>query len=246
MRNIKLTLTYDGTDYFGFQRQPFGRTIQETIEYSLFKITKEKVNLIGCSRTDARVHAREYVANFKTENTIPPDRFSYVLNTCLPEDIIIIKSDEVPLKFHSRYDTIGKTYIYTIFCSPLKNPMNRDYSYHCKYKLNISLMKEAANYFIGKKDFSAFKSTGSTAKTSVREIKELMVYEDGDYIKILVTADGFLYNMVRIIAGTLLKVGENKISPDRIEKIILEGDRKKAGEVLPPQGLILEKVYYNS
>lgn len=244
MKNIKLTLSYDGTDYSGFQRQTAGRTIQGTIEKALNKLTKEDINLIGCSRTDAKVHAKEYIANFKTESSIPGDRFSYAINTKLPNDIFIERSEEVPLNFHSRFDCKGKTYIYTILNTSMPSPLYRNYHYYLKNLLDVSLMESAGKFFIGKKDFSAYKSEGSTAKSSIRDIKELKVYKDGNYIKVLVTADGFLYNMVRIICSTLVLAGEGKIEPEYVKEIIKDKNRGKAGKVLPAQGLCLEKVYY--
>lgn len=244
MRNIVLNLSYDGTNYSGFQRQNIARTIQGTIEEALNTLLHEKVNLIGCSRTDAKVHAKEYTANFKTESGIPADRFCYAINSYLPEDIYIIKSEEAALDFHSRYDCKGKTYIYTILNSPKPCPLYRNYHYYHKNKLNVLLMEEASRFFIGEKDFSAFKSSGSLTKSNIRDIKELSVYKDGDYIKVIITANGFLYNMVRIICGTLILAGEEKIKPEYIKTIIEDKDRTKAGIVLPPQGLCLEKVYY--
>ena len=244
MRNIKLTLSYDGTEYLGFQRQAFGRTIQGTIELALKRLLNEEVNLIGCSRTDAKVHAKEYIANFITESSIPEDRFCYAINTKLPDDIVICKSEEVSLNFHSRYGCRGKTYIYTILNAEMPRPIFRNYHYYHKNKLDVSLMESAAGFFIGEKDFSAFKSAGSAAKSNVRDVKELKVYKAGDYIKVQVTANGFLYNMVRIICGTLVLAGEKKISPEYIKTIIRDKDRKMAGMVLPPQGLCLDKVYY--
>jgi len=244
MRNIKLTLSYDGTNYLGFQRQALGKTIQGTIELALNRLLKEEVNLIGCSRTDAKAHAKEYIANFKTESSIPGDRFCYAINTKLPEDIVIEKSEEAPLNFHSRFDCKGKTYIYTILNTAMPSPLYRSYHYYYKNTLNISLMESAGKFFIGEKDFSAFKSAGSSARSNIRDIKELRVYKDGNYIKVLITANGFLYNMVRIICGTLVLAAEEKIKPEYIKTIIEDKDRKKAGMVLPPQGLCLDKVYY--
>lgn len=244
MRNIKLTLSYDGTNYFGFQRQSSGITIQGTIENALKKLLNEDTELIGCSRTDTRVHAREFVANFKTDSTIPEDRFCFAINTKLPEDIVIKKSEEVPFDFHSRFNCKGKTYIYTILDSDMPDPLFRNYFYYHTGRLDISAMEAAAPYFIGEKDFSAFKSSGSIVKSNVRNIKNTKVYKEGRYIKVSVTANGFLYNMVRIICGTLVLAGENKINPEYVKTIIQDRDRKKAGVVLPPQGLCLDKVYY--
>lgn len=244
MRNIKLILEYDGTKYSGWQRQKNAITIQQVLEEAIWKITGAREVTIGASRTDSGVHARGYVANFKTECKIPGIKFRDAINTKLPRDIVILNSEEVPEEFHARYNCIGKTYTYTILNRYVPPTIDRNYMYHIRGKLDIQAMKSAGELFIGTHDFSAFKSQGSGVKTSVRTIKELTVDKSGDIVIITVTADGFLYNMVRIITGTLLRVGLNKVSYDKIPEIILSKDRKKAGKCAPPQGLCLEKVYY--
>ncbi len=244
MRNVKLTIEYDGTNYCGWQKQNNEKTIQEEIEKAIYKAVGEVVEVIGSSRTDAGVHARGMVANFKTNATIPFDKFKYAINDKLPDDIAIIESEEVSEDFHARYDSKGKTYCYSIINRQQKPAIGRNYVYHFKWDLDIEKMREACKYFIGKHDFKAFRSLGSSVKTTERTIKELYIESEGEKINIFITADGFLYNMVRIIVGTLLKVGRGKIPVEDIEKIILLGDRKKAGPCVPAQGLILEKVYY--
>lgn len=244
MKNVKLTIEYDGTNYCGWQKQNNEKTIQEEIEKAIYKAVGEVVEVIGSSRTDAGVHARKMVANFKTKATIPFDKFKYAINDKLPDDIAIIESEEVSEDFHARYDSKGKTYCYSIINRQQKPAIGRNYVYHFKWDLDIEKMREACKYFIGKHDFKAFRSLGSSVKTTERTIKELYIESEGEKINIFITADGFLYNMVRIIVGTLLKVGRGKISVEDIEKIILLGDRKKAGPCVPAQGLILEKVYY--
>ncbi|MEI3336682.1 MAG: tRNA pseudouridine(38-40) synthase TruA [Clostridium sp.] len=244
MRNVKLTIEYDGTNYCGWQKQNNEKTIQEEIEKAIYKAVGEVVEVIGSSRTDAGVHARGMVANFKTNATIPFDRFKYAINDKLPDDIAIIESEEVSEDFHARYDSKGKTYCYSIINRQQKPAIGRNYVYHFKWDLDIEKMREACKHFIGKHDFKAFRSLGSSVKTTERTIKELYIESEGEKINIFITADGFLYNMVRIIVGTLLKVGRGKIPVEDIEKIILLGDRKKAGPCVPAQGLILEKVYY--
>ncbi|MBS6600569.1 MAG: tRNA pseudouridine(38-40) synthase TruA [Clostridium sp.] len=244
MRNVKLTIEYDGTNYCGWQKQNNEKTIQEEIEKAIYKAVGEVVEVIGSSRTDAGVHARKMVANFKTNATIPFDKFKYAINDKLPDDIAIIESEEVSEDFHARYDSKGKTYCYSIINRQQKPAIGRNYVYHFKWDLDIEKMREACKYFIGKHDFKAFRSLGSSVKTTERTIKELYIESEGEKINIFITADGFLYNMVRIIVGTLLKVGRGKIPVEDIEKIILLGDRKKAGPCVPAQGLILEKVYY--
>lgn len=244
MKNIKLTLEYDGTNYGGWQKQNNNKTIQEELEKAIRKATGEDIEVIGSSRTDAGVHARGMVANFNTNSSIPPERFREAVNRNLPDDIAIIKSEQVSDKFHARYDSKGKTYSYTIINRYEKVAMGRNYMYHVKEELDVEKMKKACEFFIGKHDFAAFKTNGSSVKTSVRTIKELYIEKNNDLIKVFVTADGFLYNMVRIIVGTLVEVGKGKIYPKDIENIIISKERSKAGPCVQPNGLVLEKVYY--
>lgn len=248
MKNIKLTIEYDGTHYGGWQKQNNNSTIQEEIQKAISKITNEDINLIGSSRTDAGVHARGMVANFKTESKVPPEKFREAINTKLPDDIGIIKSEEVPLDFHARYDSKGKTYCYTIINRLEKVAISKNYVYHVKDKLDIELMKKSCEYFVGKHDFKAFKTSGSSVKTSIRTISDLHIEtfnsEYGTKIMFYITADGFLYNMVRIIVGTVVDVGRGKIKESIIGDIIKSGDRNKAGHCAPASGLTLLKVYY--
>ena len=215
MRNIKLTIEYDGTSYGGWQKQKNNRTIQQCIEEAIKLLTGEEVELIGSSRTDAGVHAKGMVANFITNSKIPADKFREAINTKLPDDIGIIKSEEVDKNFHSRYDSKGKTYCYTLVNRYEKVCLGRSYVYQVRDELNYNLMKDAAKYFLGKHDFKAFKTNGSSVKTSVRTISGLELELKGDVLKIFISADGFLYNMVRIIVGTLIEVGKGKIKPAR-------------------------------
>lgn len=244
MRNIKLVLQYDGSNYFGWQKQNNGLTVQGVLESAIEELTKEKIEVVGCSRTDSKVHAREYVCNFKTMSKIPGNKFREALNDKLPEDIVILNSTDVPEEFHSRYYSKGKMYCYTILNSEVRSALDRNFVYHHKGRLDISLMKEACKYLIGTRDFAAFKNTGSSVKTSERTIFNIEIKEIENYIKIYISADGFLYNMARIIVGTLIEVGNKKIQPNDIEKIIISKDRCKAGKSAPPQGLCLMEVYY--
>lgn len=244
MRNIKLIIEFDGSNFCGWQRQPRGRTVQKVIETAIFKATGENIMINGSSRTDAGVHAREMVANFFTNSTIPGDKFREAINTRLPEDVSIIKSEEVDEEFHARYSSKGKTYSYTIVNRYERLSLGHQYLYHYKYELDVNAMRKACDCFIGSHDFRAFMSPGSSIKTTIRTVKELYIEQDEDKIKIFITADGFLYNMVRIIVGTLLKVGNGKLEAENIEDIIREGNRKRAGMCVPPNGLILEKVFY--
>lgn len=244
MRNIKLTIEYDGTNYSGWQKQGNALGIQEVIEKAVFELTGEKAEVIGSSRTDAHVHAKGFTANFHTESKIPGDRFMKAINSKLPPDIVIINSEEAELKFHSRYDSKGKTYSYTILNRPQKSALMRNYSYHFYREVDIESMKSGAAYLIGKHDFASFKNSGSSVKTTVRTISEIDILSKEQYIIFYITADGFLYNMVRIIVGTLLDVGTGKITPYEVKGILESHDRQKAGKTVPGCGLCLEKVFY--
>ncbi|MBU3108625.1 tRNA pseudouridine(38-40) synthase TruA [Clostridium gasigenes] len=244
MRNIKLLIEYDGTDYFGWQKQKLGTTVQGTIEIAIKKVTGEDVKLIGSSRTDSGVHARGYVANFKTNSSIPGNRFKEAINTKLPDDIVILNSLEVMEEFHARYNSKGKTYTYTVLNSEIPSAIGRSYSYHVRGKINIEKMRETCKYFIGTHDFKAFKSDGSSVKTTIRTISDLHIEINNNKIKFFITGDGFLYNMVRIIVGTLLQVGRGTKLPIDIKTIIDNQDRKGAGMCVPALGLVLEEVFY--
>lgn len=244
MKNVKLTIEYDGTNYSGWQRQNNALTIQQTIEEVLNSITGENQRITGSSRTDAGVHARGFVGNFMTDSPIPSSKFRDVLNSKLPNDIVIIKSEEVEIDFNARFNSKGKTYSYTILNRKQRPAIGRNYVYHFKRDLNIEAMKLAANCFIGTHDFEAFKSSGGNTKTTVRTISDLNIKIDGDSIIFLITGDGFLYNMVRIIVGTIIEVGIGRIRPETIKDIILSKKREKAGPCIPASGLCLEKVYY--
>jgi len=244
MKNIKLIIEYDGTQYAGWQIQKNALAIQEVIETSIAKLTGEKVEIIGASRTDAGVHAIGYTANFKTESSIPPEKFADALNTKLPRDIVILTSEEVPLEFHSRYDSIGKNYCYTVVNRMQPPAVGRNYCYHMKFSLNVDIMREACKYFLGTKDFSALKNMGSKTQTSIRTITDLRIDHQGDIIKIYCSADGFLYNMMRIIVGVLIQVGFGRFKPEEVESIILSRDRKRAGTAVPASGLCLMEVFY--
>lgn len=244
MKNIKLIIEFDGSNFSGWQRQPKGRTVQKEIETAIFKATGEEIMINGSSRTDAGVHAREMVANFFTDSTIPGEKFREAINTRLPHDVSILKSEEVAEEFHARYSSKGKTYSYTIINRYERLSLGHQYLYHCKYNLNVDEMRSACKYFIGTHDFRAFMSPGSSIKTTTRTIQDLYIEQKGNEIKIFITADGFLYNMVRIIVGTLIKVGNGRLAAGEMKSIIEEGNRKRAGMCVPPNGLILEKVFY--
>ena len=245
MINIRITIEYDGKDFNGWQKQKNKLNIQGEIERAIEIITGESVDLIGSGRTDAGVNALAQVANFKIlELKIPIDRLIYALNSQLKKTIRIIKAEVVSDEFHSRYAAKRKTYRYTINNSIAGSAIYRNMQYHYPFKLDENLMDDGAKYFIGEHDFKAFKASGTSNKSSVRKVYDARVYRNGDLINIEVTGNGFLYNMVRIIAGTLLEVGEGKIMPSDIENIIKGGSRSNAGKTLPPNGLCLVSVEY--
>ena len=243
MRNIKLTIEYDGTRYYGWQRQPIGNTIQQEVEKAISKVIKEYVEVIGSSRTDSGVHAKGYVANFKTNVKMPAEKFRDAINCKLPRDIVIIKSEEVDLDFHARYSSKGKTYCYTILNREYPCAIDKDYVYYYRWKLNVEEMKKACKYFLGTHDFKAFQTPGGSVKTSIRTISDLHIETNVDKIKIYISADGFLYNMVRIIVGTLVDIGRGRIDKS-MEEIVASLDRGEAGHTAPAHGLFLKKVHY--
>lgn len=244
MKNIKLTIEYDGTNYHGWQMQDNAVTVQGVLLKAIYKLTGEDVNLIGCSRTDAGVHALAQVANFKTNSSIPPERFSYALNRLLPEDIVIKSSEEAGADFHARFCAKNKTYKYLIYNSTFPSALLRNRAYHVSHPLDVEAMRKAGGHFLGRHDFSAFKAAGSDVESFERTVKELSIHKNENLIEILISGDGFLYNMVRIIAGTLIEVGTGKLSPEDVPSIILSGDRKKAGRTAPAHGLYLVGVEY--
>lgn len=244
MRNIKLTIEYDGKEFHGWQKQPNKLNIQGTIEKVLEEITGEKIELYASGRTDAGVHSFGQVANFKTESQIPIEKIPVAINSKIKKSIVIKKAEEVELNFHSRYNCKRKTYYYIINNSKEGSAIYRNLSYHFPIPLAVSKMQQAAKYFEGEHDFKAFKASGTSSKSSVRTIYEANVLTENDNVIIALTGNGFLYNMVRIIAGTLVEVGTGKIEPDEIPEIIESKDRKRAGKTLPPYGLYLMKVEY--
>ncbi|MFR7873916.1 MAG: tRNA pseudouridine(38-40) synthase TruA [Christensenellales bacterium] len=244
MRNIKLTIEYDGKDFNGWQKQPNKLNIQGEIERAIYNITKEEVDLIGSGRTDAGVHAFGQIANFKTNSNISIEKMAIAINSQLKNSIVVKKAEEVDERFHSRYNAKRKTYRYVINNTEYGSAIYRNLEYHFPIKLNVENMKEAAKFFEGEHDFKAFKSSGTSGKNSVRTIYKAEVRTDGERILIELTGNGFLYNMVRIISGTLLDVGLGKIEPSEIEDIINSKDRTRAGKTLPAHGLYLVKVNY--
>lgn len=245
MRNIKLTIEYDGKCYNGWQKQPNKLNIQGEIERAIYNITKEEVDLIGSGRTDAGVHALGQVANFKTNSQISIEKLPLAINSQLKNSIVIKEAEEVDERFHSRYNAKHKTYRYIINNSKCGTAIYRNLEYSYPFKLDAEKMKQASKYFEGEHDFKAFKSSGTSSKNSVRTIYKAIVKQEGEKIIIELTGNGFLYNMVRIISGTLLDVGLGKIRAEEIPEIIESKDRQRAGKTLPAHGLYLVEVKYD-
>ena len=245
MRNIKIIIEYDGKSFNGWQKQPDKLNIQGEIERAIFEITGETVDVIASGRTDAGVHSLGQTANFKMENDMPLEKIPLAINSKLKKSIRVQSAEEVDERFHSRYNCTGKKYRYVINNALIESALYRDFELHISNKLDIEKMRQAIKYFVGKHDFSAFKSSGTSSKNSVREIYKAEIIQDGERVKIELTGSGFLYNMVRIISGTLVDVGLGKIEPDAIPGIIESQNRDNAGKTLPPQGLYLVEVYYN-
>lgn len=246
MRNIKLTIEYDGKNFSGWQTQPDKESIQDEIEFAIEAITGEKIEIIGSGRTDAGVHALGQVANFHTNSSIEIEKIPYAINSKLKKSIVIKNAEEVEERFHARYNCKGKTYRYIINNNEFPSALDRYKEFHMPYKLNIEDMKEALKYFEGTHDFKGFMSSGGNKKkTTIRTLTkcELMQKEDSRII-IELSGDGFLYNMVRIICGTIVDVGLGKIKVEDISSIIESKDRTRAGKTLPPHGLYLKEVRY--
>ena len=244
MRNIKLTIEYDGKDFNGWQKQPNKLNIQGEIERAIEEITGEQVDLYGSGRTDAGVHSLGQVANFKTNSKLPIEKVAIAINSKLKKSIRIKKAEEVSENFHSRYNCHKKKYRYIINNSSQGSAIYRGLEYHVSQKLNVEEMKKAIKFFEGEHDFKAFKSSGTSSKSSVRTIYNAELKQNGERIIIELTGNGFLYNMVRIISGTLLEVGLGNIKAEDIPNIIESKDRKMAGKTLPPHGLYLVEVMY--
>ncbi len=243
---VMLTVSYEGTQYSGWQKQNNSNTIQEEIENALKKIYSQDISILGASRTDAGVHALGQVASFTLEKSnIPIEKLPLILNTLLPDDIVITNAQIASEHFHPRYNAKNKLYQYKIHNSQYRNPLLRNFSWNISQELDIEKMKQAAEHFIGEKDFRGFCSTGGDVKSTIRTITQSKIsIKDNDLIIYSVEGNGFLYNMVRIIVGTLVYVGLGKIAAEDIPQIINSCNRNNAGKTAPPQGLCLVNVYY--
>lgn len=242
--NIMLELAYDGTAYHGWQRQNNALSVCEVLEGAIEKILKQKASVTGCSRTDAGVHALRYVCNFRAETAIPMEKLPAALHTKLPRDIRIYRAAEVPEDFHARFGAKSKTYVYKTCCDAVLTPFLRHYTYHFPYQIDFSKIRRAAGYFPGTHDFSAFMTQGSSQKTTIRTVNRLEVRQQGGLLEFEINANAYLYNMVRIIAGTLLYTGIGRIAPDDIPQLFETGDRRGAGITAGAQGLYLKEILY--
>ena len=252
-RNIKLVIQYDGTGLHGFQRQKGDLSIQEALERAIREVTGKPAVLAAAGRTDAGVHALGQVVSFRSASALPLDRFPWALNAHLPPGIVVQEAREVPPDFHARFSARSKAYRYTIQNAHFPVPLMSRCAYLWREPLDVAAMDQAARRLEGRHDFAAFRATGSSAKTSVRtvlrcrvEAEPLTGTANGRLVQVWVEADGFLYNMVRIIAGTLLEVGAGRRDPEDVVKALTSGDRALAGRTLPPQGLCLMAVHYDN
>lgn len=265
MKTIRLRIAYNGTHYSGWQTQPERKTVQTEVESAIEKLTQQKVNLLCAGRTDAGVHALGQVASFRSDFKIPPHRWRPALQSKLPEDIVILESDEVPEDFHATYAAISKRYRYVIYNSQVDHPFWKDFVWRIAQELDAEKMNEAAQSLVGKHDFRSFESHWPNKATSVRTIKAVSVQRlaqwdlwspahsgkagnrakpEGEFIVLEIEADGFLYNMVRTITGTLVNVGRGRWPLEDVQRILDAQDRKTAGGTAPASGLYLAKVYY--
>ncbi|TCS94154.1 tRNA pseudouridine(38-40) synthase TruA [Hazenella coriacea] len=244
MKKVRLVIAYDGTDFSGFQRQPEQRTIQGTLEEALTALTGEEVTIHGSGRTDAGVHAQGQVCHFTTTSPIPSEKYAYILRRMLPRDLSVLSSSKVPFDFHARKSACWKTYRYQIDTQPISNIFTRRFRTHIPYSLDLEPMRKAGELLIGTFDFTSFCSAKTEVIDRVRTIYDCRVIKDEQGLYIELTGNGFLYNMVRIITGTLVEIGKHHRSVEEIPQMIQAHDRTFAGPTLPPEGLVLMRVGY--
>lgn len=243
MCQIKLTIEYDGTGYVGWQLQPNGLSIQEVMEGALARLLGEEVRLHSSGRTDAGVHARGMIASFFSGKSLPLSAYTDGLNCLLPPDIAVVSAEEVPVDFNPRHQAKGKHYRYTIFNASRRSPLARASAWYLRDSLDIDRMRQGAALFIGEHDFAAFRTSGCAAKTTIRRIDSVEISVSGGFIHIDVIGSGFMRNMVRIMAGTLVEIGKGKLPPEHVKRCLTESG-VKAGPTAPPHGLCLMEVYY--
>ena len=244
MRNIALQLMYVGTAYHGWQIQNNAATVQETLEQAVAKVVKHPVRFTGAGRTDAGVHARVYIANFRTTCNIPCDRMPLAFNARLPEDIVVVSAREVSDSFNAIGSCRKKEYTYQVYNSRIRNAFYVDRAYFYPKRLDEKVMARAAQEFVGTRDFAAVRDVGTNVRSTVRTVYYFDVAREGDLITMKVCANGFLYNMVRIMVGTVLYAAEGKLTPEDIREILLRGNRVEAGPTVPPGGLYMTKLWY--
>lgn len=243
MKRVLLKIAYDGTEYHGWQYQPNGLSVQEVLQKAVVKVLGVPVNVTGCSRTDAGVHAKEFYCHIDCDDSIPASAFLRGVNSCLPDDISVKDCIDVASDFHARYNAIKKNYVYRFYFG-INDPFSDRYALRLEKKPDIDLMNDFCKTLIGEHDFFGFSSSGRTVEDTVRTVAECSVYCDQDFLCFDITANGFLYNMVRILAGTALDVGCKKLPVDVALEVFQTKDRSLAGNTLPPKGLFLNKVYY--
>lgn len=244
MKRYKCTIAYDGARFNGYQIQPIGRTVQGELEAALTTMHKQPMKVVASGRTDASVHAKGQVIHFDSPLDIPVDKWKIAFNRLLPDDIAVLQVQNVADTFHARYDAIGKEYRYFIRLSKEKDPFTRLYRYHYPYELDVSAMEEASNYFIGTHDFTSFCSAKTEVEDKVRTVTEITLIKQDDTLVIRFVGNGFLYNMVRILVGTLLEVGSGKRTPYSMPELLSARNRQVAGKTAPPHGLYLWRVFY--
>ncbi|MBQ6431556.1 MAG: tRNA pseudouridine(38-40) synthase TruA [Oscillospiraceae bacterium] len=245
MRNIALFLKYDGSAYHGWQVQKNARSVAQTLEEATAAVVGHKVHLTGCGRTDAGVHARVYVANFRTESSIPCDRLPYALNTHLPDDIVVYDAMQVHDGFNAIGSCVRKEYTYQIYNSHIRDPFFVQRAWFYPKHLDETIMQAAAAQFVGTHDFAAVRSVGTDVKSTVRTVHHFEVERQGDLILLRICANGFLYNMARAMTGTVVYAAEGKIAPEDIGAILQSGNRTAAGPTVPPGGLYLTQLWYD-
>lgn len=243
MKRYLLKIAYDGTAYHGWQVQPGVVTIQETIQNGLYKILQKEIGVTGCSRTDAGVHAKEFYCHLDCDDNIPKDAFLRGLNSVLPSDISVLHAKIVPSDFHARYDAKGKNYIYNFYYGNT-NPFYERYALRLDRKIDLSVANEFCKTVVGKHDFYGFSSSGRTVEDTVRTVTDCKIYAERDFVKFDISADGFLYNMVRILVGTAIGVSYGRFNTDVAIKIFDTKNRSLAGDTVSPKGLFLNKVFY--
>jgi len=244
MTTIRLTLEYDGSAYAGWQRQPNGLSVQELVEDALAQIYRQPVTLISSGRTDAGVHALGMVAHFTAPRELPLSACREGVNTHLPADIVVTTAAVAADDFHARYSAVGKWYRYSIWQGEVRSPLRGRRAWHLRSPLDLEAMRTAAASLVGEHDFAAFRSSGCDAKTTRREIFAMRLVEEGELLQVDVAGSGFLRNMVRVIVGTLVEIGQGKRPVDSVTELLQSGDRTAAGVTAPPQGLCLMRVYY--